>query len=300
MMRLLHWALAPSSALSDSLFPEEWGIPPSRLPSVSEIAFSVLYSDIGEEFYRRCGPIPDTPGWQVVSPNDTSFDLKVLDANLHDVALASHELEWLYEEEAVHAWEADSRHMTEDLSMQTSSTYRICILPRGGVAGYLNRRVTEVAPENLTNQRMTWGARNIRSDGTLHFATWAPDPMAPTSKTITISRLRADVKSFSILLKALCQYAQNRVPQYERLEIWNLPKELQDVASSFGGVTSIRTEHLNALCVYGIDFNNVQWVYNERFYNNPHFVKLANCFRQVLLVLRSSGWYWFLYCPHAH
>ena len=68
MMRLLHWALAPLSALDNSEFPEEWGMPPERPSITSAISFSVLYSDVGEFFYKSCGPTPRSPGWEVITP----------------------------------------------------------------------------------------------------------------------------------------------------------------------------------------------------------------------------------------
>lgn len=61
MMRLLHWAIAPHALLPP--FPEVWGAPPN---SVGNARFSVLYSDVGENFYLQCSPGDDRDkGWVV-------------------------------------------------------------------------------------------------------------------------------------------------------------------------------------------------------------------------------------------
>jgi len=264
MMRLLHWALAPRSALDGSLFPEEWGKPPSRPVYGTSSAFSVLYTDVGEAFYRNCGSTPNSTGWQVVSPIDTVFNIQ----NLHSQLVPSDpdDIEWLFESEAVQVWDTDSQQMMQDLSQEASPSHRLCVLPQGGTAAYLNRRVTGVSPSNLSQQQMTWGVRITDASGTLAFATWCPEPMAPTSTIITITRLRASVETFPAIFNALCHYSKSREPRYERLEIWNLPKELQSLASSLGGSTITRKEHLSALRLYGpMDSNNIEWVNNERY-----------------------------------
>jgi hypothetical protein len=265
MMRLLHWVFAPECALDRATFPAEWGNPPTPLPRRTSVTFSVLYSDIGEAFYRNCGPTPGAIGWQVVSPIDTVFDIKDLQSRLESLDLPSSEWQWLFEAEAVQIWEGDSKEMDRDLSQETSTAHRLCIFPRGGTAGYLNRRVTEVAPSNSNQSQITWGVQCSDHSQALSFATWCPDTMAPTSATITITRLRANAETFPIILRALCQYAGDQDPVYERLEIWNLAKRFQSLASNLGGTTVTRAEHLDALRVYGADGENIEWQFNERF-----------------------------------
>jgi len=272
-MRLLHWVLAPEAALEDAHFPKEWGAPPKRLPISSKISFSVLYSDIGEEFYLNCGPTPDMPGWEVISPLETVFEINTIRNGLaSELVDASHLLEWLHEKEAVQIWEMDSLQMKESFSLSpVSSAHRICILPKGGVAAYLNRRVTEVSPGSSDvpkdqRQEISWGVRYVEENRreSLHFASWAPDPQAPTSTTLAITRLRTSKDSFPVLLKAVCEYAASHNPQYERLEIWNLPDDLSEIAGRFGGKVVRRSEHLNAMKVYGVG-DKVDWLFNERY-----------------------------------
>lgn len=59
MLQLLHYVLAPSEALPP--FPEAWGAKP--VAYLGDAAFSVLYSDVGPEFYERCTIGEDKPGW---------------------------------------------------------------------------------------------------------------------------------------------------------------------------------------------------------------------------------------------
>lgn len=86
MMRLLHHVLAPSERLPE--FPETWGAPPQVQHSgLGDALFSVLYSDVGEEFYPKCGPIHGMSGWEIRDPwsvvwnANTSVQLSLGDAD---------------------------------------------------------------------------------------------------------------------------------------------------------------------------------------------------------------------------
>ena len=58
MTRLLHWALRPRSR-HDAFPTSQWGAPPDagtlKKLGLANAALSVLYSDVGPEFYRACG-----------------------------------------------------------------------------------------------------------------------------------------------------------------------------------------------------------------------------------------------------
>ena len=62
MMRLLHHVLARPEALPP--FPEEWGAPPPEGAPVRGVC-SVLYSDVGPDFYAQAGPAPGKDGWLI-------------------------------------------------------------------------------------------------------------------------------------------------------------------------------------------------------------------------------------------
>lgn len=59
MLQLLHYVLAPSEALPP--FPEAWGAKPAAY--LGDAAFSVLYSDVGPDFYASCTIGESAPGW---------------------------------------------------------------------------------------------------------------------------------------------------------------------------------------------------------------------------------------------
>lgn len=59
MLQLLHYVLAPPEALPP--FPEAWGAKP--VAHLGDAAFSVLYSDVGPDFYARCTIGEERPGW---------------------------------------------------------------------------------------------------------------------------------------------------------------------------------------------------------------------------------------------
>lgn len=59
MLRLLHYVLAPPSALPP--FPAEWGAAPTDVRG--DAAFSILNSGIGDAFYSSCTQGLDVPGW---------------------------------------------------------------------------------------------------------------------------------------------------------------------------------------------------------------------------------------------
>ncbi|RSH87605.1 uncharacterized protein EHS24_000117 [Apiotrichum porosum] len=65
MLRLLHYTLAPKDDLPT--FPKAWGAPPTT--HYGDAAFSVLYSDVGPDFYQGCTVGEDRPGW-VATPTD--------------------------------------------------------------------------------------------------------------------------------------------------------------------------------------------------------------------------------------
>ena len=79
MMRLLHWALRPRSR-HDAFPTSQWGAPPDagmlKKLGLANAALSVLYSDVGPEFYRACGTKPGTrDGWATLGARATFLRL---------------------------------------------------------------------------------------------------------------------------------------------------------------------------------------------------------------------------------
>ena len=87
MLRLLHYVLGDRSLLPP--FPAEWGAPPSppdKRTVPSGIA-SILWSDVGSQFYGKCTIGPSSPGWimpqgqqnQIIWKIDPSSTLQEVD-----------------------------------------------------------------------------------------------------------------------------------------------------------------------------------------------------------------------------
>ena len=68
LLRLLHYHLADTTIVP--AFPSQWGAPPPLLPPALSSALpkaiaSILWTDVGSNFYSRCTVGPDRPGWVV-------------------------------------------------------------------------------------------------------------------------------------------------------------------------------------------------------------------------------------------
>jgi hypothetical protein len=273
MMRLLHWVLAPETALPHSSFPPEWGEPPIRPSLAGDALFSVLYSDVGEDMYRSCGPMPSDIGWSTSSPVSTTVLTAALAEHLSSAALTGPavDMEWIYEHTAIDIWERDSDAMRADLEAfsnkeENRGRSALCILPSRGTAAFLNRRaaINPFVSQQYTNN--PWGvlARNV--PGKLAFATWAPDPQntpLPDPQTLVVTQLRSDAEQLPFILQSIIDVIRGLEIKLQKIEIWDLPKELEALATSLSGITGSRKEHLSSIKVYrgGREW---EWLFNEK------------------------------------
>jgi hypothetical protein len=76
MMRLLHWVISSCDDFVE--FPKEWGVPPPKVDGAGGAAFSVLYSVVGEDFYRDAGVQADGKGggWEVRAPWSWAWEVR--------------------------------------------------------------------------------------------------------------------------------------------------------------------------------------------------------------------------------
>ena len=117
------------------------------------------------------------------------------------------------------------------------------------------------------------------SDGRLAFATWAPDPQnaaPPSPQTLVVTRLRAGVDDFPQLLSSMLSFIDGLEIKPGKVEIWNLPAELEEIANSFGGMTALRTEHLSSIKVYRSD-ESWEWLFNEKCVDSRALIPNAHC-----------------------
>ncbi|KAJ8488040.1 hypothetical protein ONZ51_g3804 [Trametes cubensis] len=284
MMRLVHWVLAPRSALPAE-FPAEWGTPPDidvlRMLGVANAQFSVLYSDVGREFYLSCGTTPSSSdGWAVKGALETS---KMLEATSESATTSPPpppglNVQRLTEDEVIALYDRDAVWVKDDLSRFAGDTS--CTLfsftPDQGVGAFVMRRIMSFA-EGLQPVRPTtqWGfailppsARSLDDalqgdhPPPLPFVTWTLD-LRTSPRTLVVARLRADVHTFPVVLEQLLAVA--REERVEKVEFWYLRPELRAIANAQGWKTAERAEHLSAVRWYGEEKDDeVDWVYNEK------------------------------------
>ena len=77
MLCLLHWVISGrTSEYNLPHFPVEWGAPPPEVAEVGNGVFSVLYSDVGEKFYKQAGPgMEKARGWEARGPISTVWEI---------------------------------------------------------------------------------------------------------------------------------------------------------------------------------------------------------------------------------
>ncbi|KAI0746877.1 hypothetical protein C8Q80DRAFT_1321816 [Daedaleopsis nitida] len=287
MMRLLHWALAPPAALSPSTFPTaEWGPPPdARMPA--DARFSVLYSDVGREFYRACGTAPGArDGWV--------FKLKpdVLRLTESDVAaLYAHDARWIRDDLARGRSSASSSGLSScspGASIARVGARTLCtFLPDAGVGLFVVRRTMDFTPAlEPVLPTSTWGlallppSASTLSDVLIPAPSASPFPFVTYTldpRALVVARLRADAETLPALLAALLVVARSE--RVEKVELWYMPAALRAVAEREGWRTAERGEHLSALKWYDSDGGHgtpggrgeeremeeeVEWVYNEK------------------------------------
>ncbi|KAG2150248.1 uncharacterized protein EDB93DRAFT_1240282 [Suillus bovinus] len=226
MMSLLHWVTASRANLPK--FPEAWGAPPEEVADAGKGLFSVLYSDIGEEFYRSAGPGGKGGGWEKRSEISTIWEVGTEEGD-------DEGWKWLTEEQLNELWEPPRRHSRHTCQRMVSA--------------------------DSTSQSGFWGVESTRDPGT--YASWSVD-LRPPPTTLIVTRLCASEEMFPGLIVKIKQAA--RRSGIEKVEVWNLRVGLKEVAEKTGGRTFMRNEHLPQIVWYGPEITgNVEWAYNEKF-----------------------------------
>ncbi|KAF8801281.1 hypothetical protein BYT27DRAFT_7198350 [Phlegmacium glaucopus] len=268
MMRLLHWVLAPESSLP-KVFPAEWGNPPPRVSVVGDASFSVLFSDIGERFYRQSGTLPNKEdGWVVADPVSTTWDVaETHKLVFHAEARPRLQWKWLDEELVRDIWDKDAIIMKEELSSSSIHTTNFTFLPDRGVAEFQCHRL-RFAWRKMNPQPVYWGVchkdgKDNASDAST-FATWTLDVRPPASYVLIITRIRVQPTDFEELFLQIISLAKQH--SVEMIEVWNLPLNLRDAGHRLGGKTFSRDEHLPSFKWYGGErHEELSWLNNEKF-----------------------------------
>ncbi|KAJ7077205.1 hypothetical protein C8R43DRAFT_1092947 [Mycena crocata] len=259
MMRLLHWVIADEKLLPPTRFPTQWGAPPPRVQGAGDGHFSALWSDVGD-FYHKCGPVRGTDdGWEVKKSECTTTAWEVL-----QVQPAIPNVEgwtWLDERGVSDLWDRDADMTKKHMNRNQTKGVSFSFLPNQGVAAYqLDNQ--NIFLDRLMPKVCKWGVV-LRGERQV-FASWTVIAKPPQPRTLLLIRLQVPPKHFQELLNQIMEFARQH--QVERVETWNLPEELQNLAAQFGGKTFQRDLDLPAIKWYrGADEKDIKWLNNERF-----------------------------------
>jgi hypothetical protein len=258
MMRLLHWVTASRGNLPE--FPKAWGAPPEEVADAGGGLFSVLWSDVGEDFYRSAGPGGEGDGWEKRGPVSTTWEVGTEDGE-------DEGWKWLTQEQLKDLWVHDARLIRKELENMLVKkglyevehpTALVTCLPTNGVAAFQIPRATYGS--NFSMAGGFWGIQSLSNPDT--YASWSVE-MQPSPPTLIITRLWANEDTFPGLITKIKQAA--RRSGIRKVEVWNLRVGLKDVAEKTGGRTFIRSEHLPQIVWYGPGMTkNVEWVHNEK------------------------------------
>lgn len=255
MMRLLHWVLAPHSALP--AFPSEWGLPPSQETAVGDAVVSVLYSDVGQ-FYKACGPTPDEVGWVIDHPVSTEWKVPPTSA---EQQVEDGKWKGLTKADCLALWATDAELIMRDVATaaQASGKPGFSYLPDKGLAQYVvERRMQFTAEMKPVYPPEPWGVQLVENGGPLTYATWTSEP---GTKTMVLIRVRASAEVVPELFDVVRKKAQQL--GFDTIEAWNAPPELAKIAD---GRTFERGEHLSAVKWYSKTepADQIQWLFNEK------------------------------------
>ncbi|KAH7914630.1 hypothetical protein BJ138DRAFT_1143546 [Hygrophoropsis aurantiaca] len=266
MMSLLHWVLAPrTSEFNLGDFPQAWGQPPPEVKLAGDGYFSVLYSDVGAEFYNNSGPVGNKGGgWEVKEAISTVWQVPPLTETTVDVEGA---WSWLKDSDLEQVWKEEVDFLKADLAKSAVSQTTVSFLTDEGVAAFQSTRALFGREDEVSMD--IWGVRmdTLESPGdskapTATYATWSVDAR-PLPATLIVTRLRASDQTFPALLQKIQEAA--RKSGITRVETWNLPGDLQKIAAKWDGKTFERNEHLPAIRWYGKGATqDIVWAFNEK------------------------------------
>ncbi|KAH6915165.1 hypothetical protein BKA70DRAFT_568086 [Coprinopsis sp. MPI-PUGE-AT-0042] len=257
MTRLLHWVLAKPDT-RPSKFPVEWGEPPVQVEGFMNGSVSVLYSDVGTEFYLACGFLPGShDGWRVAPRAATIW--KVSGGSPSQVI---QQQQCLGIEELEGFWERDSAIIEQEMKdhRHQDSDAAFSFAPRSGLAAFHPLRLQNFIEDK--GPKPTFYGVALQSEEELAYASWTFEFSSFTKLIIT--RVRVPKAKFKELMSAIMDYCEQQ--EIEEIEAWNLSDELVQEAGSMGATTADLEDHLPSVKWYTSRPNErVKWVNNEKF-----------------------------------
>jgi hypothetical protein len=265
-MRLLHFVLADPSLLPP--FPvESWGaspvIPPNAKFPYGRAVASALYSEVGPDLYRLCGPGIGPEG------RDKAWIVHDLIATIWQVNTAAEldeNIEWISASETAAVWDLDAAMIKEKMGggVSYADATSFSFLPDNDVARFIFERVKFTFSKESDTEKVMWGAKiTADSEETQwpYFATWSLDPGRSGPSTLIITRLHASPSTLGKLIAAAKKVAGDLA--LDQVEVWNLGPELRVAVEELGGSMAKIEDHLPSLAWYA--GGNVTWRYNEKF-----------------------------------
>ncbi|EJU04722.1 hypothetical protein DACRYDRAFT_114071 [Dacryopinax primogenitus] len=271
MLRLLHHVVGIKEGLP--AFPVEWGTPPSR-EGFGNGKFSVLYSDIGPDFYETCGPSASSPGW--LAQNSSEVVWKV-DRVMESAKSSAH---LVAEAELEIVLAKDAALIKQEMAI---ATVPCCsFTANNGVNGYHVQRTLMRAERKKYPRPDIFGALLPENDRQpLAFLTWTPG-----GPTLAITRFRANSESLPALLGAAKKMAT--INGSHKIVAWAVPEGLQEACKATGGVIQTRNDHLPCIHVYDVHRERFEWIHNERPSNALQLIKLATKPRFAFLLTTQA------------
>ncbi|KAG8220116.1 hypothetical protein J3R82DRAFT_1136 [Butyriboletus roseoflavus] len=245
-----------TSEYNSPQFPVEWGAPPPEVAEAGNGMFSVLYSDIGEKFYEKTGPgIEKAGGWETRSPISTIWEIP----RKADVQQSSidNKWTWLKYDDLDTPWAKDVQFIRRTMENLPESnpdyhnerpTAFVTYLPDEGVGSFHVFR-SMFAADSIVSMDI-WGVEkkptDSASDRPTH-AMWSID-VRPLPPTLIVTRISAAESEFPDLLSHIQEAA--RKSGIGKMEIWNIPKHLLQIATETASQTFERKEKLSAIKWY--------------------------------------------------
>ncbi|KAI0777766.1 hypothetical protein BD413DRAFT_519434 [Trametes elegans] len=304
MLRLLHWALAPPSALP-SAFPAEWGARPDpamlHAAGVANAQFSILYSSVGRDFYCSAGTTPGARDGWVIKGTVETFK-RVDDLQTAPTAPVPRGLNFrrLCEDNVRALWNHDAEWIKDDLARYMGETDQtlFSFLPHQGVGAYVMRRIMDFDEKKQPVLPLSqWGLvvlpegtsfeDALRQKSPPSFVTWTIGVKEPP-RSLAITRLRADAATFPVILEQLLEVA--REVKVDQVQFLYLRPELQAIAQAHGWKTIERDELMSAVKWYGEEWEeDLDWVHNEW---SVVYIQILLLFPQVLNIIHSPRFCW--------
>lgn len=229
----------------------------------SETIVSMLYSDVGPDFYARHGPLEEetaagVTGWKVQDLTTTRWTASAIleslekrptqvrplkTADLHDIAKRDQEL------------------LASDLASSRVPAPAFAVLPTFGIYEWTHARAQHWCQHHDLAQPEIWGF----SSGDDNFVSFTYDFKKKQLKVLRLRVAEGNENTHgNALIRSVAALAQQH--GLEKIVVWNVPQRVLDaLPEKARGETAERTDSLSAVKVYGGSGKAITWHANEDY-----------------------------------